>query len=137
MPGRAHTRAVASTDPLPRRVLIVAYPGIQSLDAVGPFEVFTGASDVVAGRRRASTPVYDVHLVSRAGGSVRAESGLPLGTEPLPDPDQPIDTLLIAGGFGVQEARHGPSVSWCRSASCATRPRGCSTSSTTRCRRAS
>lgn len=117
MPGRAHTRAVAPTDPLPRRVLIVAYPGIQSLDAVGPFEVFTGASDVVAGRRRASTPVYDVHLVSRAGGSVRAESGLPLGTEPLPDPDQPIDTLLIAGGFGVQEARHDAAlVDWVRRA---------------------
>lgn len=67
MPSSAHTRAVASTDPLPAPNPDRRLPGHPSLDAVGPFEVFTGASGG-PGRRHQSTPVYDVHLVSRAGG---------------------------------------------------------------------
>ncbi|MBI4933904.1 MAG: GlxA family transcriptional regulator [Actinobacteria bacterium] len=89
----------------PRHIVIVAFPGLQSLDAVGPFEVFSTASQVAehAGRRG-----YRLSLVSSIGGAVVAESGLELATHSLPHPAEPIDTLVVAGGGGVYDARHDP-----------------------------
>jgi transcriptional regulator GlxA family with amidase domain len=95
----------------PRQVVIVAFEGLQSLDAVGPFEVFSTASQVAehAGRRG-----YEISLVSPSGGSVVAESGLGLATQPLPSLDgmspEGIDTLMVAGGGGVYEARRDPAL---------------------------
>ena len=89
----------------PRHVVIVTFPGLQSLDAVGPFEVFSTASRVAehAGRRG-----YRISLVSSAGDTVVAESGLELATPSPPHPAEPIDTLVVAGGGGVYDARHDP-----------------------------
>jgi transcriptional regulator GlxA family with amidase domain len=87
----------------PRRVVIVAFPGVQPLDAVGPFEVFAGATR--AARLLGRPGGYDVALVSRGARPVRAESGVRLCTDPLPDPGQQIDTLVLAGGDGAQTAR--------------------------------
>jgi transcriptional regulator GlxA family with amidase domain len=94
----------------PRQVVIVAFPGLQSLDAVGPLEVFSTASQVAehAGRRG-----YRTTLVSAGGGPVVAESGLGLSTATLPELDTMaaaggIDTLVVAGGGGVYDARHDP-----------------------------
>lgn len=93
---------------------MVAFPGVQGLDVVGPFEVFAGAAQAVEAARGEQgeqadgagiDPTYDVRVVSVAGGHVRTETGLPIGTEPLPTPDTEIDTLILAGGFGVQQAR--------------------------------
>jgi len=86
-----------------RSVVIVGYPGLQSLDVTGPFEVFAGA-------RRAAASVglddgYDVRLVSAGTGSVTSESGLSLAAGPLPAPRTRIDTLLLPGGRGVEAAR--------------------------------
>ena len=64
-------------------VVIVAFPGLQSLDAVGPLEVFSSATRVAAGPG-ALAAATDVSLVSVDGGPVRSESGLELGTAPLP-----------------------------------------------------
>jgi transcriptional regulator GlxA family with amidase domain len=87
----------------PRRVVIVAFPGLQSLDAVGPFEVFTGASRAAPLVGRSGG--YQVSLASSAGQPVRAESGVGLCTEPLPDPRQRIDTLVLPGGGQARAAR--------------------------------
>ena len=76
-------------------VVIVAYPGMQSLDAVGPFEVFAGATRAAAATGRWWLQVL---LASTDGAPVQAESGVGLGTAPLPGPDRPIDTLVIPGG---------------------------------------
>src|ERR1700722_10278727 len=86
-----------------RRVVIVAFPGVQPLDAAGPFEVFAGATRAAEALGRAGG--YDVALVSPRGRPVRAPSGLALCTGPLPDPGEKIDTLVLAGGGGVQTAR--------------------------------
>ena len=92
----------------PRRVVIVAFPGIQSLDVVGPFEVFASATQVV----RHSQPTaggYEVSVVSTLGGTVASESSLGLASAPLPNLDDgsaAIDTLVLAGGTGVFEACH-------------------------------
>jgi transcriptional regulator GlxA family with amidase domain len=84
-------------------VVIVAYPGLQSLDAVGPFEVFVGATRAAQAAGRSGG--YQVSLVSTDGGPVRAESGVGLCTVPLPDPDLRIDTLVLPGGDQAQAAR--------------------------------
>jgi transcriptional regulator GlxA family with amidase domain len=86
-----------------RHVVIVVFPGVQSLDAVGPFEVFAGATRAAEalGRRGG----YRVTLASTSGAPVAAESGLNLCTESLPERGERIDTLVVAGGEGAQRAR--------------------------------
>jgi transcriptional regulator GlxA family with amidase domain len=96
-----------------RNVVIVAYPGVQSLDVTGPFEVFAGA-------RRAAEAFgtdggYEVRLVAAAAGPVTSESGLSLTAGPLPGRGARIDTLLLPGGSGVAGARRSPDlVDWLR-----------------------
>ena len=82
--------------------MIVAFDGVQPLDAVGPHEVFAGATRAAAALDRAGG--YRVTVASRHGGPVRAESGLELGTVPLPDAHERIDTLVLAGGTGADAA---------------------------------
>jgi transcriptional regulator GlxA family with amidase domain len=101
-----------------RHVVIVVFDGVQPLDAVGPHEVFAGAGRAAASVGRAGG--YRVTLASRAGRMVRAESGLRLGTAPLPAEDEPIDTLVLAGGSGANAAAADDTlVAWIR----ATAPR--------------
>jgi transcriptional regulator GlxA family with amidase domain len=98
-----------------RHVVIVAFDGLQPLDAVGPHEVFSGAGQAARSLGRAGG--YRVTLASAAGGAVRAESGLELGTGALPEPSERIDTLVLAGGSGADAATGDESlVSWIRHA---------------------
>ncbi len=96
-----------------RSVVIVGYPGVQSLDVTGPFEVFAGA-------RRAARSFdidggYDVQLVAAEGEPVTSESGLTLTAGSLPPRGTRIDTLLLPGGSGVAGARRSPPlVDWIR-----------------------
>lgn len=93
----------------PRHIVIVAFPGLQSLDAVGPLEVFSSATRVAEGLGVPGG--YRVSIVSSTGGPVRTESGLEIGTDTLPA--GPFDTLLLPGGDGVQRARRDtPLVKW-------------------------
>ena len=85
-----------------RHVVILAFEGLQPIDAVGPHEVFAGADR--AARALGRSGGYRVTLVSPGGATVRAESGLLLGTAPLPDPSARIDTLLLSGGPGAEAA---------------------------------
>ncbi len=87
-----------------RHVVIVAFERVQSLDIVGPFEVFSGATRVASAGGRARG--YRVTLASLSGGVVHAESGLGLATVPLPSPRDRVDTLVLPGGDGAQQARH-------------------------------
>jgi transcriptional regulator GlxA family with amidase domain len=85
-----------------RHVVIVAFDGCQPLDVVGPHEVFAGAARAASSLGRAGS--YRVTVASTRGGTVRAESGLELGTAPLPDRSERIDTLVLAGGSGADDA---------------------------------
>jgi transcriptional regulator GlxA family with amidase domain len=97
-----------------RHIVIVAFDGLQPLDAVGPHEVFAGAGRAAASLGRPGG--YRVTVASAGGGGVRAESSLVLGTSPLPESER-IDTLVLAGGSGAEAAaRDETLVSWIRRA---------------------
>ncbi len=87
-----------------RKVLIVGFPGVQGLDLVGPFEVFTSASLAVRG----SEPAYQPVVVSLDGQPVTTETGLSFGAVDLPDPSEPVDTLVLPGGRGARTDRRDP-----------------------------
>ncbi|MEW6269443.1 MAG: GlxA family transcriptional regulator [Thermodesulfobacteriota bacterium] len=91
----------------PRKVVIVAYPDVQTLDVVGPAEVFGTADRLQPGR-------YQVELVARSRGPIRSSSGIAmLPRSVLSEVRGPIDTLIVAGGVGVYEAAHDRElVSW-------------------------
>jgi transcriptional regulator GlxA family with amidase domain len=83
----------------PRRVVVVVYPDIQSLDVSGPVEVFSVAD------RQARTHNYRFELVGPTREPVRASSGLTLHVDAaIGDVRGPIDTLIVAGGEGVAAA---------------------------------
>jgi transcriptional regulator GlxA family with amidase domain len=88
----------------PRQVVIVAFPGVQSLDVTGPLEVFVGAEQLIAAGLSDGRG-YEVTVVSRDGAPLSTSSGLTL----VPDADldgapQEIDTLIVAGGSGCERA---------------------------------
>jgi transcriptional regulator GlxA family with amidase domain len=86
-----------------RTVLILGFPGVQALDMVGPFEVFTGASMYLSGRGVGAG--YAVRIVSVDGAPVSTGTGLTLVADPLPEPTEPVDTVVLPGGFGTAAAR--------------------------------
>ncbi|MEU5645722.1 GlxA family transcriptional regulator [Streptomyces milbemycinicus] len=85
-----------------RHVVFVIYEGFQSLDLAGPLEVFQHADRLAGG--------HSCRIVAPRPGLVRSSSGLPVhaahGVADL-DPGG-IDTLVVAGGRGVDRARHDP-----------------------------
>ena len=88
-----------------RRVLILAVDGAQSLDILGPVEVFHTAAAM------APEAGYEVSLVTPgAGGQVRLSNGLAMLADALPELPPPHDTLVVAGGRGTREAIHDPAI---------------------------
>jgi transcriptional regulator GlxA family with amidase domain len=81
-----------------RKVVIVGFPGVQALDVVGPHDVFTGASLLTGGG-------YHVVMSSTDGKPVTTATGLAFLAAPLPDRSDPIDTVVLPGGAGVDAAR--------------------------------
>jgi transcriptional regulator GlxA family with amidase domain len=88
----------------PRKIAILAYAGIQSLDLTGPQEVFVAAHGLLHATDP-SDPGYEVRVHSRDGAPLRCSSGLTI----VPDGDfshtpADLDTLIVAGGYGSREA---------------------------------
>ncbi|MEA2331356.1 MAG: hypothetical protein QOH58_1494 [Thermoleophilaceae bacterium] len=81
-----------------RRVVIVVFPGVQTLDVLGPAEVFAGAS------RLAPSAEYEVEVVAAEPGPLRTSTVALHPDRTLDECRGRIDTLLVAGGRGVQEA---------------------------------
>ncbi|TCJ95620.1 GlxA family transcriptional regulator [Nocardia alba] len=87
-----------------RSVVVLGYTGVQALDLVGPHEVFSTANHYLTRRGRAEDG-YTVSVVTRGGEPATTDTGLALVALPLPDPRDPIDTLVLPGGIGVDEVR--------------------------------
>src|SRR6478609_7979356 len=88
------------------RIVVLAADQTQSLDVLGPVEVFDGGA-----------PAYELTVVTPGGGDVALSNGLRLSAAPLPGPRTTIDTILVAGGEGAR--RLGPddeAIRWLRRA---------------------
>ncbi|MEP9379356.1 GlxA family transcriptional regulator [Aquabacter sp. CN5-332] len=80
------------------RIVILAPPGVQSLDVVGPAEVFWEAA-----RRLGDPSAYEVQVMATTDEPVRGTGGLRfLADRTIHDPDEPIDTLLVGGDPSFQ-----------------------------------
>lgn len=96
--------SLANTGCMARTVLILGFAGVQALDIVGPFEVFTGAATYLSARGAGAG--YTARIVSVDGLPVSTGTGLTLVADPLPDPTEPVDTVVLPGGFGTAAVRH-------------------------------
>jgi transcriptional regulator GlxA family with amidase domain len=85
---------------LPRPVELLAFPQVQILDVTGPLQVFATANDIVGD----AVPPYAIRVVSQAGGAVTSSSGMGLLAHPLPPLGSALDTLIVAGGPGIEAA---------------------------------
>ncbi|MDE1145841.1 MAG: GlxA family transcriptional regulator [Azospirillaceae bacterium] len=81
---------------MPRTIAFLAFPGFQLLDVSGPLAAFE-----IAGRY-ARQP-YDIRIMALHPGPVASSSGACLLAERLVDAGA-IDTLLISGGDGINDA---------------------------------
>jgi transcriptional regulator GlxA family with amidase domain len=87
-----------------RQVVILLYPGVQSLDVTGPLEVFAGARRLIEATGRAA-PTYEIRTISRDGARVETSSGITITPDgSLRDALIDIDTLLVPGGQGLEDA---------------------------------
>jgi transcriptional regulator GlxA family with amidase domain len=80
-----------------RRVVILAYPGVQTLDVTGPAEVFRAASLI-------KPPGYDVTVAAPDIEPLRTSTVSLAPDRRLDDCTGPIDTLIVAGGTGSRRA---------------------------------
>jgi transcriptional regulator GlxA family with amidase domain len=104
----------------PRRVEVVAFDNVQLLDVAGPLQVFATANDLA--RRDRAPPPYRLAVVAQGQPSVTSSAGLPLIVQPLPPAEAALDTLIIAGGFGINAAcADAPLVAWLRARAAASR----------------
>jgi transcriptional regulator GlxA family with amidase domain len=97
----------------PRRIVILAFPGVQPLDVIGPAEVFSGADQFVGGG------AYSIDVVAQDPGPIMTRSS-GYGIVPKTTTARtlgPINTLIVAGGFGVTRACEDATlIRWIRSA---------------------
>jgi transcriptional regulator GlxA family with amidase domain len=105
----------------PRRITLVAFPGVQTLDVTGPYEVFALANRFMG---EPSSPPYDLEIVAQRAATpdltVRSSSAVRLGLDRALDPrpsaaDRAIDTVMVAGGEGTPAAAADPDLlGWLR-----------------------
>lgn len=93
-----------------RRIDVLAFPDVQLLDVAGPFQAFATANRLA---QEAGHPEpYRLTLVAPGGGPVLSSAPLGLIAEPLPAPETPLDTLVVAGGAGARTEPDHPLVEW-------------------------
>jgi transcriptional regulator GlxA family with amidase domain len=100
--GTVHDRRVTPH----REILTLGFDQAQSLDITGPAEVFDVASRLASGGGR-----YRHRLASPDGEPFKTSSGLVLHPDvALVDVSERIDTLILAGGLGVEPLAARPDV---------------------------
>jgi transcriptional regulator GlxA family with amidase domain len=84
-----------------RRIEVLAFQDVQVLDVAGPLQVFSSANDLV---RTAGEPcAYELAVVAEQQ-LVTASAGVGLAAQELSRHRMSLDTLIVAGGFGVDAA---------------------------------
>ena len=91
--------SVAREPAEPRFVVMLVYPGVVAMDIFGPLEAFAMAN-AIAGR-----PLYRLAIAGLSLAPVDTSIGIPITPSvAVADIREPIDTLLVSGGFGQAEA---------------------------------
>lgn len=107
-----------------KRVVLVGYNGLQSLDLCGPLEVFTKAKDK-APEVGAAPFRYEIVVASPGGGAIVTNSGLQIANVArLSDLPDEIDTIMVVGGSvaGLEGTDEGARiVEWLRERATAAR----------------
>jgi transcriptional regulator GlxA family with amidase domain len=102
----------SSPNPI-RAIEVLTFPAVQLLDVTGPVQVFASANDLVVGAGGA--PPYRLRLVTQGDEGVTSSAGVALAAGPLSRRSEALDTLLVAGGQGVEAAATNPVlVDWVR-----------------------
>ena len=79
-----------------RRVAFAVYPGFEILDVSGPSAAFNSANRALAAASKKR--VYEIDVLSGAGGPVTSSSGIVVETRRIDEhAGHSIDTLLVAG----------------------------------------
>ncbi len=90
--------------PRAHRVVMLGFPQAQVLDITGPLEVFARTSRWLAEHRGWTRPGYETALVAARAGSLETSGGLKLQADSLASVEGRIDTLLVSGGIGWEQA---------------------------------
>src|SRR5512147_1207939 len=97
--GKATVARLTRRESATRRIAIVTYPGAQSLDVTGPFEVFAMASEFARQREPQAPPPYSLEVLAARPGPVRMSSGLRLSADrSWSSVRGGVDTLIVSGG---------------------------------------
>jgi transcriptional regulator GlxA family with amidase domain len=107
-----------------RAIVFLAAPNTQILDVAGPFQVFCRAAELLRGQNPGAKPAYRVLLASTSlSDRVQTNCGLVLlATDSYKTLPSKIDTLLVSGGTGLDEAARDPDlIDWLRDATQRTR----------------
>ena len=86
---------------MPRAVHIVAFPDCQVLDVTGPLQVFATANDLA--ERDGRPAPYDPRVIGTTA-TIATSSGLVLTALPVDGIAEVPDSLIVAGGRGVDGA---------------------------------
>lgn len=108
----------------PKTIVFLAAPETQILDVAGPFQIFVRAAELWVRDHPSQKPPYKVILASgNRRRAVTTNCGLVLtGGETFQRLKGPIDTLLIAGGSGLENAaRDRELLAWVRATARRTR----------------
>lgn len=81
-----------------RKLEFLVFPGFQLLDVAGPLAAFEIAN-------RFSPNAYSIRLVAAVPGIVTSSSAVGMQAEPF-GRTRYLDTLLVTGGVGTQQAMH-------------------------------
>ncbi len=93
-----------------RHVGQIIFPGAQILDITGPMEVFSQAEKFLSAAGKTDAAAYRLSLIAETAGPVAMSSGLQLVADKSirSFATTSLDTLMVAGGNGVYQARYQP-----------------------------
>ncbi len=94
-----------------RRILLLAAPGTQILDLVGPYQVFTRASEIAARTKPMASSLYSLQVVTTEPGMLLTSCGLRLEAhQTFRQVRGTVDTLLVVGGASVEAGEEDSAV---------------------------
>jgi transcriptional regulator GlxA family with amidase domain len=100
-----------------RRIGFLVFPDCQILDVCGPLEAFYFADHWLGRLGKTAEPGYQSAIIAAVPGPIRTMSGTEIvATHSYSDIPDGLDTLVVAGGTGVDQAsRDEALVEWVRS----------------------